>query len=475
MKQFLKKPLGLAVAATLAMGGMAVYTNASAATDANALGDLALVPYYTVRDNFVTGVHITNTSDQTQVVKLRLRRGSDSADALDFNLIMSPFDVWVGTINDDDGVLGISSSDNTCTAPQATGTDSNGKPKWEAPDVFAANGAADEGYLEVIGMAAADEDQPISVAALHGSDGTPRSCLSARSNFFIANQSGPAATTSTAGPAATQGDSVYEETGNVLKVSYFIRDAATGMEMGDNATHIVDFSDEAMMTHQQGGLNNGLLTGFDFPDLDGGIAGQRGLYDSSIRLSLGADAIMNDWSFNATNGVSTDWVVTIPGQYLMDDPSDNGSVIVDGTSDVTNHRDLPVTAAFAVYDREEATPTEEEGGLVISPSPEVEVPTTEFERETNVIEWGGNKVFNTVAPTKVDPGLANSTGWAALSISSNTVAPLIYDQTDVTGGTSAAPINGIPVIGFTAWQRTFTDASKNYGRIVGHSRINPTP
>ena len=30
MKQFLKKPLGLAVAATLAIGGMAAYTNATA-------------------------------------------------------------------------------------------------------------------------------------------------------------------------------------------------------------------------------------------------------------------------------------------------------------------------------------------------------------------------------------------------------------------------------------------------------------
>lgn len=469
MKQFLKKPMGLAVAATIAMGGMTAYTTATAGTDANALGDLALVPYYTVRDNFVTGVHITNTSDQTQVVKLRLRRGSDSADALDFNLIMSPFDVWVGTINDTDGRLGITSTDNTCTAPAATGTDPAGRPKWEAPAVFASNGAADEGYLEVIGMASADDAQPISRGALHGANGLPADCISVRSNFFAANQASSALTTSTAG--SFKGDSVFTETEDVLKVSYFIRDAATGMEMGDNATHITEFHNVPMMTHQQGGLNNGLLTGFDFPDLDGGTAGDRGRYDASIRDSLGAASILNDWSFNSANGVSTDWVVTIPGQYLMDNPVDNGSVIVNGMGDVTNHRDLPVTASFAVYDREEATPTAEEGGLVISPSPEVENPTTEFSRETNVIEWGGQSVFNTVAPTEVDPGLANTTGWASLSISSNTAAPLIYDQTDITGATSAAPTNGIPVIGFTAWQRTFTDASKNYGRIVGHSRV----
>ena len=460
MKQFLKKPLGLAVAATMAIGGMAVYTNASAATDANALGDLALVPYYTVRDNFNTGVHIINTSDQTQVVKLRLRRGSDSADALDFNLIMSPFDEWTGSINDSGGALGISTSDQTCTAPAANGTDASGKPKFIAPATFASNGEADEGYLEVIGMAQANAGQPISAGALHAA-GVPANCDSVRENFLAANVVDNANTNSSDGP------SVYTESDNALKVSYFIRDAVTGMEMGDNATHIVDFASVPMMTNQQFGLNSGNIVGFDFPDLDGGVSGQRGRYDAVIRPDLGAASILNDWSYNPVNGVSTDWVVTIPGQYLMDDPNDNGSLIVNGLPDITNHRDLPVTAAFTVYDREEGVTTP--GGLVISPSPAAA--TTAFPREVNVIEWGGQTVFNTVAPTTVTPGLASTVGWAELAISSNTAAPLIFDQTDVSGGTSAAPTpNQIPVIGFTGWQRTFADASKNYGRIVGHSR-----
>ncbi|MEB8430928.1 hypothetical protein OO007_01730 [Cocleimonas sp. KMM 6892] len=513
MKQFLKKPLGLAVAATMAIGGMSAYTNATAAVDANALGDLALVPYYTVRDNFVTGVHIINTSDQTQVVKMRLRRGSDSADALDFNIIMSPYDVWVGTINDDDDALGITSTDNTCTAPVANGTDSLGRPKFVAPAIFAANNAADEGYLEVIGMAQADETQPISVGALHGANGMPADCDAVRANFRFANGTGAVGVASTATRgvlsnsltrsnagtlAAAQGDSDFTGTDNVLKVSYFIRDSQTGMEMGDNATHIVDFVDDAtaagaMMTNQEFGINSGDVTGFDFPDLNGGsllngvgiVGPAKGRYDASIRESLGSDAILNDWSFNSANGVSTDWVVTIPGQYTMDNPADNGSVIIDGSADLVDHRDLPVRATFEVFDREEATAVAEDGGLVISPSPFVENPTTDFTRETNVIEWGGKTVFNTVAPTAVSTGLVNTTGWANLTIASTkTIAPavdtrVIYDQTDRTGAANEPQAGwanqGVPVIGFTAWQRTFTDASKNYGRIVAHSRVNPTP
>ncbi len=459
MKQFLKKPLGLAVTATLAMGSMAAFTTASALTDADALGDLALVPYYTVRDNFVTGVHIINTSSATKVVKLRLRRGTDSADALDFNLIMSPYDEWTGTINDDGGALGISSADTTCTAPIANGSDSSGKPKFVAPNTFRAG--ADEGYLEVIGMADADAAQPISAAALH-SNGIPANCAAVRGNFLAANVTSPTSTTS------SNGVSTYTDSDNALKVSYFVRDAASGMEMGDNATHIKDFADAAMMTNQQYGLNSGDVNGFDFPDLDGGgaLAANRGLYDSVIRADLGSAAIINDWSYNSVNGVSTDWVVTIPGQYLMDNPADNGMLVVNGMGDVTNHRDLPVRAVFTVFDREEGKETA--GGLVISPSPIAAA--TDFTQEVNVVEWGGQKVFNTAKPTKITPSFGSTVGWSDLTISSNTAARMIYDLTGV--GAAAAPLNGIPVIGFTAWQRTFADASKNYGRIVGHSRTD---
>ena len=47
-------------------------------------GDLAIIPYYTVLDGTNTGMHIINTTESTQVVKVRLRRGTDSKDALDF-------------------------------------------------------------------------------------------------------------------------------------------------------------------------------------------------------------------------------------------------------------------------------------------------------------------------------------------------------------------------------------------------------
>ena len=80
------KPLGIVAAVAAVTAGYSGVTNAQERSIGNT-GDLAIIPYYTVQDDWVTGVHITNTSNFTRVVKLRLRRGSDSADAMDFNLV----------------------------------------------------------------------------------------------------------------------------------------------------------------------------------------------------------------------------------------------------------------------------------------------------------------------------------------------------------------------------------------------------
>jgi hypothetical protein len=81
MKQAFK-PLGIAAAVAAASAGYVGVANAQdPAVANNALGDLALVPYYTVNGEWITGIHIVNTSASTQVVKFRFRRAADSLDA----------------------------------------------------------------------------------------------------------------------------------------------------------------------------------------------------------------------------------------------------------------------------------------------------------------------------------------------------------------------------------------------------------
>jgi len=110
MKQFQKYGVAAAVA-SVATGVVATEVSKKEA------GDLAIVPYYTVLDGKNTGIHIINTTAATQVVKVRLRRGADSADALDFNLIMSPYDEWTANLGANPNGPGVQVSTTTPPVP----------------------------------------------------------------------------------------------------------------------------------------------------------------------------------------------------------------------------------------------------------------------------------------------------------------------------------------------------------------------
>ena len=140
-------------------------------------GDLAIIPYYTVMDGVNYRYAHYQHHKSTQVVKVRLRRGTDSKDALDFNLVMSPRDEWTANIGAGgaNGVL-VTTNDTTCTVPEF--------PAGGAPMPVTFSEGATEGYVEIIAMAqTATELQPIAVAAKHAA-GTPADCASVRQNFY---------------------------------------------------------------------------------------------------------------------------------------------------------------------------------------------------------------------------------------------------------------------------------------------------
>ena len=117
------KPLGLAAAVAAASAGYSGIVNAQTLADNSGLGDMAIVPYYSVQEGFSTGVSIVNTSADTQIVKIRLRRAVDSMDALDFNVILSPWDVYTGYVQLNEDEFRFYSNDNSCTAPIYNGAD----------------------------------------------------------------------------------------------------------------------------------------------------------------------------------------------------------------------------------------------------------------------------------------------------------------------------------------------------------------
>ena len=460
-------------------------------------------------------MHVINTTDATQVVKIRLRRGSDSRDALDFNVILSPKDEWTGSIRSDEAGVFVESNDASCTAPAYN----EGGNRFRMPETFAEG--ATEGYIEVIGMAEADASQPIAVAAKHKA-GVPANCASVRANFFRVEDIGFGtntikgvhnnAVTANGSPALTCPDSAtltaicgvsnYTHTADdALIVSYFSRDADGGLEYGNNAVMIQGFSQDAMMTNQEALL---IVDGtpqwdpynFELPNLDGGPVGtparggaNTGLYDSVIRPALGATAIYNDWSNNQSDSfsVNTDWVVTIPGQYLMVDPvvfflAEAAGKEAICKAKVCDARDIPVRANVKFYDREETAFAPEDGDLVVSPATSVST-GTDLPYEVNVIEWSDTAVLDSQYAQSFDVSIAGAAnGWAALSVTPSTAkAPqAVWDpNTDGTFTGTLAPVTNInptttlsnpPIIGFAVWERNFgNNSAANYGRAVDHS------
>jgi hypothetical protein len=497
-----------------------------------------------VKDEYVTGVHIINSSAYTQVLKVRLRRASDSMDALDFNLILSPYDMWVGFLNDDaNGTISFNTEDNSCTAPAT-----NPAGKFVMPSIY--RDGADEGYIEIIGMGTIDVESPIGIASLHDSDGVPADCVAVRSNFFSIKGSYPG----TAGSPAVKGvinfETTHQETSNTksygpkatcvpsaavggpgvcvntfmaatdaIKVSYFIRDNASGVEFGGEAVHIAGFLTEAAMSNQQLGLSGGDKSGFDYPDLNGGAmdGGERDRFELLRSSSvLGAIAVVNDWSANPVNGVSTDWVVTMPGQYTMVDLADytdgfseideSGGVCATrivpnvpgpGDDDICDRRDIPVEIGIGIYDREEGNFTPDPGDLVVSPQPPVENPVFTLPYEVNVIQWDTSGVLASDKALVVDNDLnplASDFGWAYLTVTgrtrtgdpaptgpgdtTNDVPAVCELPTFVFGPVSPNDVNcvsvsgNVPVIGMVAWKRNVAaNPNASYGRIVEHAYV----
>ena len=508
------KPLGLAAAVAAASVGYSGAASSAASGAINSLGDLVIVPYYTVREGFGTGIHLTNTSDRTQVVKVRLRRGADSMDALDFNIIMSPKDVWTGFLSQEGSDIVLTSQDTSCTAPAMT----NGR--FVMPFIYRDN--AEEGYIEMIGMGSpVDELQAVAVGAEHTTEGVPFDCAAVRSNFFsqtaglATNPTGVIDSVTTTGytPNAANDNtgaivtSMYEDSGDVLKISYFIRDADRGLEFGNDGVHVAGFLDDASITNQQFGIASDDAQGFDYPDLDGGsptvamtgLGALRGKYDD-LRAVLGGVSVINDWSANGDLNVGTDWVITVPGQYTMldiqayfaaliamaadgnaftyantdaapDSGADNDITDYCLPSTVCDNRDIPLTATFDVYDREEQTLIQPGGDLVVSPQLPGEVIRTLLPAEVNVVSWGVEPVLDSAdAITVTTPD--SPYGWAELSVIGDPTkgAKLVCDPITPGSCTPVADETLIPMVGFVAWERSFpANPDANYGRIVEHS------
>ncbi|MES9989226.1 MAG: hypothetical protein ABW077_15060 [Candidatus Thiodiazotropha endolucinida] len=143
----IKSRMMAAVLLTIAATGVnAVHLNSDGA------GQVALLPYYTVNNGFITNLTVTNTTELYKAVKVRFHESRIGMDVFDFNVYLAPYDVWNATLrlNEATGLPNLITEDETCTYPDKAilqaGIDFN--------NIYTATTDEDvtEGYVEIIEM-----------------------------------------------------------------------------------------------------------------------------------------------------------------------------------------------------------------------------------------------------------------------------------------------------------------------------------
>lgn len=149
--------LGLAGGASAAVfaGGAAT----AEVVNPGGIGHQLIVPYYSAQQGNATLFNITNVDTVNgKALKVRFRSASNSDDVFDFQLYLSPGDVWAANISQGaDGRAQLTTVDKSCTLPAGVGTTGNTAfvtARLPAAFTAAQNAALTrEGYIEIFNMA----------------------------------------------------------------------------------------------------------------------------------------------------------------------------------------------------------------------------------------------------------------------------------------------------------------------------------
>jgi len=120
MNNFKRKSMCLALAAGIGVSGMAmgaVVVNDGVYVNADGTGQVLLYPYYTTRAGMDTYLSVINTTSDVKAVKVRFLESRNSREVLDFNLYLSPYDMWTAAVVDTGTGAKVITADKSCTTP----------------------------------------------------------------------------------------------------------------------------------------------------------------------------------------------------------------------------------------------------------------------------------------------------------------------------------------------------------------------
>jgi hypothetical protein len=452
MNTFKRKSLHAALAGLGALGA----TGAAQAVNVNpdGLGQALVYPYYTTQGTnapYNSLLSVVNSTNSGKVVKVRFLEGKDSKEVLDFNLWLSPRDVWTTAIIPMGAGAGIITSDLSCTTPVIPAA---GQPFSNVLLTLDAAGATldrtKEGYVEIIEMgnvtggtlAAITHVQPSPPGKPPGCAGLPPSI---QPTDLVAGNGGLFGGISLINPIG--GGDVTEDVVALASFSALTLWAPAG-------TISPDLSN----------VNPKLSVVFNNTEVDTTDWSASSNTVDAVSAILMHDNIYNEFVLDPGTASGTDWVVTFPTKHFYYNAFNNVTKLFE-----SNFRSAGACDDILLtqYNREEQTVVNVPGF-----SPPTTLNGTAICWEANVITFNNTNVLLSANNSNLSTGFQN--GWVSLNFFPASITlpvhQLIGGATVRTSTATGLPVpgspfasstyNGLPVIGFAA-------QSFNNGTLVG--------
>jgi hypothetical protein len=469
---------GLAGITGVASVGNAVYVNPEGT------GQVLIYPYYSVNNGLDTTYSIVNTANETKAVKVRFLESAHSREVLDFNIYMSPYDVWVGALvaktSTYSGHSGEPSgmhirADNTC-APFVRAQEEF-RPfeieKDTAPGLIYDNMQRGRvGHVEVLEMGVVNPASYFATAAKHDSSGVPADCSAFEAAWKTTLNGG---TEIWASPGGNPGVDILPPTGGLFGAASII-DVGNGFNVSYDATALGNWRNAHFHTNP-GSLEPGINAAQPrestvmYKNLAGNVVLQTDAWltgAEAVSATLMREDIYNEYTHEASVEGKSSWVVNFPTKFYHVEPTPAVQPFTNSWLPNYPTGDFRACEEYdiSVWDREERFYVRDDTG--ISPPGGSTGDTPNFCWETNNLEFisetgtpgqadilGGNYLQTYTSKINGTPN-----GWARISFA-NSMTSLDLNS-----------FIGLPVAGFMAQQLVNNNADPGvmaqYGGLFNH-------
>ena len=477
----------LTTAVVAGIAGVAGFAGLANAVDLNpdGLGQVLIYPYYTVNKSQDTLFSVVNTTAIGKAVKVRFLEGYNSREVLDFNLFLSPYDVWTATISQvsEDGGAQIDTVDASCIdfipsfpypfskAAYTGGVAGPGGASYAKDSGPQGIERTREGYLEMIQMGDIIDGSDLYFATLHNQDGTP--------NGGVPDCGAPVGDdVATAADLDPPTGGLFGSGGivNVGEGTFFAyaADAIEGFSETTLYTTPSSLQPSLQAANTPSVVDSGVARAYVFTDGGRLLTADYGRGEDAVSAIFMADSLYNEYLLSPSIGASSDWVVTFPTKRFYVDKILYPSAITSPFAVPFAGGTSNVELSMSTFDREEGS---SETVPPRCPSPPddtcfLQAPYLPF--EVNIITFVnesvetsavfGSMLFKSIAPF-------GPNGWATIALAAGDSGAHVLGGgvTPAAAGSADVDLIGLPATGFYAANIINTNAQP--GKLANYSGV----